>query len=105
MDSTAARGGAVMTEAGGGRDPGASSLSCPAPTKAPAPPREGCLLGHVPLSLGPSASRFRGSPLQLHFSAEHGRDLQKDRVFLPRCPFLLICTGHRPRRGSTCCLS
>lgn len=104
MDSTAARGGAVMTEAGGGRDPGASSLSCPAPPR-PRRPERGVSFGARPPFTRPSASRFRGSPLQLHFSAEHGRDLQRDRVFLPRCPFLLICTGHRPRRGSTRCLS
>lgn len=71
MDSTAARGGAVMTEAGGGRDPGASSLSCPAPTKAPAPPREGCLLGHVPLSLG----RLPPASVALHSSSTSAQSM------------------------------
>lgn len=47
MDSTAARGGAVMTEAGGGRDPGASSLSCPAPPR-PQRPERGVSFGARP---------------------------------------------------------
>lgn len=71
MDSTAARGGAVMTEAGGGRDPGASSLSCPAPTKASAPRERGVFWGTSPFHSG----RLPPASVALHSSSTSAQSM------------------------------